>query len=175
MQGRGDGQRHLGLGLDDLGLHLLDARAHFLLGGDGHGAAAFGLGLAHLLVGLGALGFEQGADVGDFARAADAGHADVGDIDRDDLEGGLRVEAAVEHLLADLVGVLEHVLVAGRGADGADDALADAGDDGVLGGAADEAVEVGAHGHAGLDQQADAVLGHGVEHGACPWRDRGSR
>jgi hypothetical protein len=56
-------------------------------------------------------------------------------------------------LLADLVGVFEHVLVAGGGADGGDDALADAGDDGILGGAADEAGEVGADGDAGLDSR----------------------
>jgi hypothetical protein len=85
----GDGQRHLGLGLDDLGLHFLHARAHFLFGGDGHGAAAFRLGLAHLLVCLRALGFQQRAHVGHFAATAHAGHADVGDINGDDLERGL--------------------------------------------------------------------------------------
>ena len=44
-----------------------------------------------------------------------------------------------EHGLGDVVGVLQHVLVVGGRADGGDDALADAGDDRLLGGAADEA------------------------------------
>ena len=77
----------------------------------------------------------------------------------------LRVERLVEHGLGDAVGVFEHVLVAVGGADGGDDAFADAGDDGFLGGAADEAVEVGAHGDAGLDLDGDAVLGDGVDGG----------
>ena len=59
--------------------------------------------------------------------------------------------AFAEHGLGDAVGVFEHVLVGIGGADGADDAFADAGDDGFLGGAADEAVEVGADGDARLD------------------------
>ena len=65
-----------------------------------------------------------------------------------------------------LSGILQHVLVALGRADGGDDALADAGDDGVLLRAADEAVEVGAHGHAGLDLELDAVLGHAVDRSA---------
>ena len=51
--------------------------------------------------------------------------------------------AALQHDLGDAVGVLEHRHVVLRRADGGDDALADTGDDGLLGRAADEAVEVG--------------------------------
>ena len=38
-------------------------------------------------------------------------HVDVGDVDRDDLEGGLRVEPPGEHGLGDPVGVLQHLEV----------------------------------------------------------------
>src|SRR5690606_33534544 len=151
----GHGEGDLGLGLDDLGLHLLHAGDHFLFEGDGGGAADFGLGLGDALVGLG-LGFlELGADV-----LADV---HVGDVDGEDFKGGADVEAALEHDLGNGVGRLEHDLVGLGRADGGDDALADAGDDGLLLGAADEAVEVGAHGHASLYLHLDAVLGHAVD------------
>ncbi len=74
---------------------------------------------------------------------------DLGHVDRDDLERRLRVERIVEHGLRDHVGVGQHVgMVLGR-ADGLDDALADAGDDRLLGGPADQAVELGPHRDAG--------------------------
>ena len=41
----GHRERHLGLGLHDLGLHFLGAGFHFLLGGDSGSAAHFGFGL----------------------------------------------------------------------------------------------------------------------------------
>jgi hypothetical protein len=41
--------------------------------------------------------------------------------------------------------------------------FADAGDDRFLGGSADQAFDVGAHGDAGFDFQLDAVLGHAVD------------
>jgi hypothetical protein len=67
-------------------------------------------------------------------------HVDVGDVDREDLEGRAGVEPAGHHGLGDVVGVLEHMLVRLGRADGGDDALAHAGDDGLLGRAADEAL-----------------------------------
>ena len=48
-------------------------------------------------------------------------------------------------------------------ADRVDDALADAGDDRLVGGAADQAVEVGADGHLGFDLELNAVLGDAVD------------
>ena len=51
------------------------------------------------------------------------------------------------------------------GADGADDAFADAGDDGFFGGTADELVEIGADRDAGFHFELHAVLGDGVERG----------
>ena len=69
----------------------------------------------------------------------------------------------------------QHVgVVLGR-ADGLDDALADAGDDRLLGGPADEAVELGPHRDAGPGLELDAVLADAVEHRPCPWPGRGSR
>ena len=84
----------------------------------------------------------------------------------------MRVESAVEHLAADLVGIFEGVFVRRHGADGADDALSDAGDDGFFGGAADELFEVGADGYARFDEQADTVFSHGVEEGGSLFRIR---
>src|SRR5439155_14259370 len=103
----------------------------------------------------GLFGLEFGAHV--FA------HVHVGDVDRENFEGGIAVEGLAEHGLGDAVGILQHVLVGLGGADGRHDAFTDARDDGFLGGAADKAVEVGAHGHAGLDLDGDAILGDGVD------------
>src|SRR6185369_5271300 len=114
----------------------------FLGLGHGHCAALFGFGLEALLVGLGLGGLELGADV-----LADV---DVGDIDGENLEGAAGVKAFGHDGLGDVVGVLQHGLVGLGRADGGDDALADAGDDGLFGGAADKAGEVGADGDAGL-------------------------
>lgn len=63
---------------------------------------------------------------------------DVGDVDGEDLEGGAGVEALGHDGLGDVVGVLEHRLVRLGRADGGDDALADAGDDGLFGRTTDE-------------------------------------
>ena len=71
-----------------------------------------------------------------------------------------------------LSGRFEHDLVGLRGADGGDDALADAGDDGFLLRAADEAVEIGADGDAGADLHLDAVLGDAVDGAAAGGRVR---
>jgi len=48
-------------------------------------------------------------------------------------------------------------------ADGGHDRFADAGDDGFLGGAADEAIEIGTDGDARLAFELNTVLGHGVK------------
>ena len=87
----------------------------------------------------------------------------VADVDGDDLEGGLRVQPAGEHRLGDAVRSLQHDVVRHGRANRADDALADAGDDRLFGGPADELPQVGADGDAGLDLQLDAVLRDAVE------------
>ena len=51
-------------------------------------------------------------------------------------------------------------------ADGGDDAFTDTGDNGLLAGAADQALDVCAHGHAGFGAQLDTVLGDGGNHGS---------
>ena len=141
-QGVGHGFGDFGFGEDDDGAVFGLFGDVFLVEGDGHGAAFFGFGLEAAFVGLGLVGLEFGADV--FTDV------DVGDIDRQDFEGGVGVEALGEHGFGDVVGVFEHVFVVVGAADGGDDAFADAGDDGFLGGAADEALDVGANGDAGL-------------------------
>ena len=57
----------------------------------------------------------------------------------------------------------QHFVVRLGRADGADDPLADAGDDRLFGGPADQLLQIRPHRHPGLDLQLDAVLGHGVE------------
>ena len=152
-EGFGHGQGHFGFGHDDLGAGFLGLGFHLLLGGHSHGAALLGLGLGDVLVGVGLVHLELGADV--------LAHVDVGDVDGEDFEGGAAVEALGEDEFGDAVGVLEHLLVAGGAADGGDDAFAHAGEDGLLAGAADELLDVGAHGDTGFGDELDAVLGHG--------------
>ena len=96
----------------------------------------------HAGIGLGLIGLQPGADV-----VADV---DIGDIDRHDFERRLRIELAGQHRLGNPVRVFEHDLVRFGRADRADDPFADAGDDRFLGGPADELIEVGPHGDAGL-------------------------
>ena len=69
----------------------------------------------------------------------------------------------LQHRLRDQVGVGQHVGVVLGAADGLDDALADAGDDGLLGGPADQAVELGPHRHPRPGLELDAVLADAVE------------
>ena len=106
-------------------------------------------------VGLGLVGLQPGADV-----VADV---DVRDVDRDDFEGGLRIEPPRQHRLGNAVGVLQHFGVRLGRADRADDAFADAGDDRLFGRTADQLIQVGPHGDPRLDLQLNAVLGDGVE------------
>src|SRR5690606_25266558 len=138
-----------------LGPVLLDAGLHLLLLGDGEGAALLGLGLGPLLVRVGLVGLELGADV-----LADV---DVGDIDREDLEGGAGVEALLRRGRGGLAGVPGHVLGGRRRAGGGGDARADAGDEGLLGASAAGVGGVGPDGDAGLGVALDAVLGDGVD------------
>ena len=63
---------------------LFDLGDHFLFGGHGHRAAAFGVGPGNARVGFGLIGLQSGADV--------LAHVDVGDVDRHDFERGLRIE-----------------------------------------------------------------------------------
>ena len=72
-------------------------------------------------------------------------------------------------------GFCQHFVVRLGRADGADDALAHAGDDRLFGGPADQLVQVGPHRDPGLDLQLDAVLGHAVERFAAARCGRGSR
>src|SRR5205807_2152222 len=88
---------------------------------------------------------------------------DLGDVDRKNLERRVGVQTLVQHGLGDRIGVGQHVLVIFGRADGVDDALTDAGDDGFFRRTADQALDVGAHGDAGLDAKLDAVLGHAVD------------
>ena len=81
----------------------------------------------------------------------------------------------LQHGLGDQVRVGQHVGVMLGVADGLDDALADAGDDGLLGGAADEAVELGPHRDAGPGLELDAVLADAVERRLALGAGRGSR
>ena len=113
----------------------------FLLLRDGHRAALLGLGLEAALVGFGAIRGELCAEV-----LADV---DVGDVNGENLESRVRIESLAQDGFGDRVGVFQDVFVIDCRADRVDDSFADAGDDGFLGGSADEALDVGSHGDAG--------------------------
>ena len=117
---------------------------------DGHSAALLSLGLRDAAIGLSLIHLQLRADV--------AANVHVGDIDGENLEGGTGVQTLAQHGTADQVGVLQNLLVRLSGTDGGDDTFADTGDDGFLTGAADEALNVRADGHAGLGTQFNAVL-----------------
>ena len=144
-----DRLRHLRLGEHHLGLVLLDEGDHLLLPGHGQRALALGLRLGDLLLGLGLVDLEPRPDV-----VADV---DVRDVDREDLERGPRIEAALEHHLRDLVRVLEHPHVVLGRPDGGHDALADPGHDRLFGRAADQPFEVRPHRDPGLHLELDPV------------------
>src|SRR5690606_17690918 len=100
----------------DGGASLGDEGDHFLFAGDGHGAALFGIGAGDADVGVG---------LGDLQLRADVeSHIDVGDVDGNDLEGGLRVEAPLDDLAGDQQRVGECLPVAFARADRRDDRLA---------------------------------------------------
>ena len=155
-EGLGDRQRDLGLG-QRRPWRGSPGRAAIISCSlaDGEGPPLLGLGPGDPGVGLGLDGLEVGADV-----VADV---DVGDVDREDLEGRAGVEPLLQHALGDRVGLLEHLLVRVGRADRVDDALADAGDDRLVGGPADQPVDVGPDGHLGLHLELDAVLGDAVD------------
>src|SRR5436190_16117804 len=132
----GNSHRHLRFRFDDAGAHLGDAGDHFLRQGHGGGAADFGVGLGDEFVGLRLFGLELGADV--FA------HFNIRDVQGQDFESGVGVERLVEDGLGNEVGVFQNILVTGGRADRADDAFADARDDGLLGGPAHKAVQIAA-------------------------------
>ena len=107
------------------------------------------------MFGLGLIGLQAGADV--------VAHVDVGNVDRDDFERRLRIEPAGQHSLGNPVGIGEHVGMPFRRADRADDPLADAGDDRLLGRPADQLAQVRPHRDPGLHLELNAVLGDRFE------------
>ena len=141
-----------GLRGDDLGALVLCLGLELLLHRHRECPPLLGLGLGDALVGFRLVGLQLGADV-----LADV---HVGDVDREDLEGGAGVEPLGEDGLGDEIGIFQHLFVGFGRADGADDPLADAGEDRLLARAAHQPVDVGAHRHPREGQELDAVLGH---------------
>ena len=114
------------------------------------------LGPRDARVGLGLVGPQAGADV--FA------HVDIGDVDRDDFEGGVANRAAGPAPRLRIWSGFSSTSMWSFGlADGADDAFADAGDDRLFRRAADDSLQIGPHGHAGPHLELNAVAGDGVE------------
>ena len=93
---------------------------------------------------------------------------DVGDVDREDLEGGSGVESLGENGLGDLIGVLEHSLVAFGGTDGGDDSFAHSCDDGLFGRTTDELSDVGSNRHSCAGSELNSVAGHGIDRRSSP-------
>ena len=71
----------------------------------------------------------------------------------------------LQHRLRNQVGVGQYVGVMLGAANRLDDALAHTGNDRFFRGAADEAIQLGAHCHAGTGFELDAVLAHPVQRG----------
>ena len=126
-EGFGHRSRNLGFGFDDPSPHLL-------LGRHGHRTALLGPRLRNLLVRICLRDLELGADV--------LPDVHVGDVNRQNLVCRAGVKSLGEHVLRNVIRVLEDVLVRLRGSDGAHHPLADARDDGLLAGAPDQAIEV---------------------------------
>eukprot|EP00913_Durusdinium_trenchii_P028411 g26639.t1 len=148
----GNAPRNLGFGENDQCAVFLNLGQHLLPVGLCLGAAFFRFGLRDLHVGLGLFGLQACADV--------SSDVDVGDVDRNDFECGVRLEALCENQPRDRVGVLENLLVTRCRADRLNDSLADAGDDRFFGGAADNLFQVDPHGHAGTHEYLNAVSRH---------------
>ena len=120
-----------------------------------HRPAFLGLGLGTSHIGFGLRRLKLGADV--------LAYIDIGDIDREDLERRAGIQTLLQHRLGDSVRILQHALVADRTADGSDDSLADAGDDRLFRGAANEPLNIRPDGHPGLGPELNTILGHGVD------------
>ena len=142
-------------GFDDFRPVFFDERFHFLFAGHGECATFFGFGLCDAKVGRGLFRCEFRTDV--------LAGFQVRNVDRHDLERGLRVEARVQHSLRNDARIREDFAVIDRRADRLDDTFADAGDDRFFGGTADEAFEFRSHRDAGFGQQLNAVLADRVE------------
>src|SRR5690606_42107980 len=110
------------------------------------------LSLGDVFVGFGLIDLEICTDV--------PTDVDVCDVDRQDLKGRARIQPLGEYRGGNQVGVLEYILVALRRADRGDDALAYARDDRRFPRAADQPVDVRAHGNPRLDFQFNSVFGH---------------
>jgi hypothetical protein len=93
---RATAARHFGLGLDD-------ARPHLLLRGDGHRAALLRFRLRDLFVRIRLGNLQLRADV-----LADIY---IRDVDGEDLVRRSGIESFRQHMLGNVIGVLEHVLV----------------------------------------------------------------
>jgi hypothetical protein len=141
----------------------LDRGRHLLLPVGREGPSPLGLGPGDLRVVLGLGCLEVGTDV--------VPDVDRRDVDRQDVKGRPCVQPLAQDTPRDRR-VLQDELVRGGRADGGDDALADPGDDRLLGGPADRPVEVDPHRHAGLDPELDAVLGDPVDRRSSPGRVR---
>ena len=135
--------------------------------GDRHGAASFGVGPGDARVGLGLVGLELGADVlADF---------DIGDIDRDDFERGLRIEPAGSTALemrsgfssTSMCDLAEPIALTMPSPTRAM----------IVSSVAPpiELIQVGPHRDSGFDLELNAVFCHGVERFARRNCDRGSR
>ena len=88
-------------------------------------------------------------------------HVDVGDIDREDLEGRSGVESLFEHHARNRIGIFEDDLVRVGRTDRRDDSLADTRQHGLLTGPADQLLMLARTVTRALAMSLNAVLGHG--------------
>ena len=103
------GQRNLHLGLDDLGTCFLSLRFHLLFEGHCHCTTLLGLGLGNVLVGIGLVHLQHGANV--------LAYINVSDINRENLKCCSCIKTLFKYRLAYPVRILKHFLVAVRRTD----------------------------------------------------------
>ena len=160
-EGLGHCARHFGFGFLDSRFHFHDLGGHLLLARLGHGPAFLGFGLGNFEIGFGLIGLQLGTDV--FA------YVNIGDIDGEDFESRTRIQPLFQHRPGNEIGILQHLFVRPRRADGGNYALADARDDRLLPSTANQPVDIGAHRHPAQGLDLDAVFGDrrdqwGVDH-----------
>ena len=140
----------LRLRFDYLGSHFLCFSAHLLLNSNRCCSAHLGFRLRDALVCLGLFGLQFRADV--------IAHVHVGDVDRENLERGIAIEAFSKNRFRDAIGIFQHFLVRVRRTNRAHDAFTDSRDNRLLGCATDESIEMRAHRDARFDLYADTIL-----------------
>ena len=113
------------------------------------GSALFRLGSSHANVRFRLVGTKTCTNI--------LAYFDVGNVDGDNRERSLVVQAAFENSASDQVRVLKNTQMAFRGSDGADDTLSNTRNDRLFRGAADQLKQIGSYGDSSLHLELDTI------------------